>query len=149
MLRRLLLFLFAVALTLPGLGADNASSPRWSEVDVEPTRTSIYIGSVSMTMPTFVRQGGSYSAAYTAKVFPYFFYNEKGTLTVDVADEQLATLTKGTPIEFTGEAVNTDGEHRKVTAKAIPSDATSGRLDVHVFVSKRIQLIFHTKYRFH
>ncbi len=120
----------------------------WSKVDVAPTKTSIYVGSVSLRMPTFVRQGATYSAPYSAKVFPYFFYNEDGTLNVDVTDAQLRSLVDGKQIQFTGTAVTNDGAARKVTARATPKDATTGKLDVHVWVSNRIQLIFHTTYRF-
>ncbi len=151
MLRRPLFVLLAfllVASTIPAETATPAPMIDRTHVDVDPTRTSIYIGSVSMTMPTFVREGATYTAAYTAKVFPYFFYNEKGTLTVTIADEQLDQLAQGKTIEFTGRAFNTEGQERKVTGKATPADAKSGKLDVHVWVSKRIQLIFHTKYRF-
>jgi hypothetical protein len=120
----------------------------WQHVDVAPTKTSIYVGVVSMTMPTFTRGAGTYTATYSAKVFPYFFYNETGTLTVDFSDAQLGDLAAGKPIDITGTAVRTDGATRKVTAKATPSDSRSGKLDVHVHYSKRIELIFHTTYRF-
>lgn len=120
----------------------------WSKVDVAPTKTSIYVGTVSLRMPTFVRQGATFSAPYSAKVFPYFFYNEDGTLTVDVTDEQLRSLAGGQQIKFEGTAVTHDGATRKVTARATPKDATNGKLDVHVWVSNRIQLIFHTTYHF-
>ena len=136
------------ARTEPRPPATKTPETAWSKVEVAPTWTSIYIGTVSMRMPTFVRAGDTFSASYTAKVFPYFFYNEKGTLTVDVTDAQLETLASGKPIDFTGAAMNTDGEKRRVTARATPKDGASGKLDVHVWVSKRIQLIFHTTYRF-
>lgn len=101
-----------------------------------------------MTMPTFERKGGAFVAAYTAKVFPFAFYNEKGVLSVDVSDDQLARLARGETIEFTGRAERTDGAERKVSGKATPADATSGKLKVRVTVSKRVELIFNTTYRF-
>jgi len=129
--------------------AEGGRAPRdWRQVDVATTKTSIYIGTVTMEMPTFTRGAGTYTAPYAAKVFPYFFYNESGTLTVDVTDPQLQDLAAGKPIDFSGTAVRKDGALRRVTAKATPADASHGKLDVHVFVSKRIQLIFHTTYRF-
>lgn len=120
----------------------------YARVDIAPTKTSIYIGSVSMTMPTFVRENGTYSATYAAKVFPYFFYNEKGTLSIDVPDEALRRLERGEPIEFEGRGVNADGEARRVAGRAVPTDAHRGEIKVRVFVSQRIQLIFNTTYRF-
>lgn len=144
---------FSPAVAAPGPGEPApipgvAATARWSRVDVAPTWTSIYIGTVSMRMRTFVRSGDTFSTAYTAKVFPYFFYNEQGTLTVTVTDAQLQALAGGKPIEFAGTAINRDGEPRKVTARATPHSDREGKLDVHVWVSKRIQLIFHTTYQF-
>jgi hypothetical protein len=121
---------------------------RYDRVEIAPTKTSIYIGSVAMTMPAFARKGGVYESTYTAKVFPYFFYNEEGTLSIDVPDEALRRLARGEPIEFTGRAVNSSGAKRHVEGRAVPADATSGKIKVRVFISKRTQLIFNTTYRF-
>ena len=41
-----------------------------------------------------------------------------------------------------------DGAERRLEGTATPTDATSGKLKVRVFVSKRIELIFNTTYRF-
>jgi hypothetical protein len=120
----------------------------YHRVEIAPAKTSIYIGIVSLTMPTFMRQDETYASTYTAKVFPYFFSNEAGKLSIDVSAAQLETLARGEPIEFTGRGVRDDGAERRVEGKATPVDATSGKLKVRVFVSKRIQLIFNTTYRF-
>ena len=128
--------------------AEETDLARFDQVDIAPTKTSIYVGSVTMTMPTFVRTDGVYSAGYHAKVFPYFFYNESGTLFVEISDEQLRQLAAGAPIEFSGHGVSDDGDRRHIEGRAVPADATHGRIKVRVFVSKRIQLIFNTTYRF-
>lgn len=135
----------ALSVSVASAGGDLGA---YARVDIAPTKTSIYIGSVSMTMPTFLRENGTYSAPYSAKVFPYFFSSEKGTLFIDVADEALQRLARGEPIEFEGRGVNTDGEERRVAGRAVPTDARSGEIKVRVFISKRIQLIFNTTYRF-
>lgn len=136
---------FALALATRG-----AESPllAFQRVDIAPTKTSIYIGSVSMTMPTFHRSGITYSSTYVAKVFPYFFESEKGQLSIDLADEDLRRLERGEVVQFTGRGVNTDGEERRIEGRAIPTDARTGKIKVRVFVSKKIQLIFNTTYRF-
>lgn len=148
MVRRFLLRLLCV-LTL-ALAARAAEAPlaTYDRVTIAPTKTSIYIGTVSMTMPTFVRKNGAYESSYAAKVFPYFFSNEKGTLAITLSDESLRKLEKGELVEFSGRAVNTDGEERRVEGKATPADALSGKIKVRVFVSKKIELIFNTTYRF-
>jgi hypothetical protein len=149
MLRRLLalalLFSPALLAQAPATPAPLASFDR---VLIAPTKTSIYIGTVSMTTPPLHRKNGVYETTYTAKVFPYFFSNESGTLAIEITDAQLRQLEKGDPIEFKGQGIRTDGEKRRVEGKATPTDATSGKIKVRVFVSKKIELIFNTTYRF-
>lgn len=121
---------------------------RFDRVDIASTKTSIYIGSITMTMPVFERQNGTYSANYQAKVFPYFFYNEHGRLSITVSNEDLRKLERGEVIQFVGEGISSEGEHRHIEGRAVPADANSGKIKVRVFVSKKIQLIFNTTYRF-
>ncbi len=101
-----------------------------------------------MTLPTFERHSGTYSSTYTAKVFPYFFYNERGSISIDIPDGDLLRLQHGELVEFKGRGVNSDGEERRIEGRAVPADATSGKIKVRVFVSRKIQLIFNTTYRF-
>lgn len=122
--------------------------PDFSKVEIAPTRTSIYIGLVSLTMPDFVRLEGRYESTYAAKVFPYFFSNETGRLGIDFSDAQLERLARGETVEFTGSATNHEQAARRVEGKATPTDALSGKLKVRVFVSPKIELIFNTTYRF-
>ena len=147
MSRRVLSIFAAVVLAMTTHAAE-VPLEHYERVDIAPTKTSIYIGTVSMTLPTMPRTKGVYSASYVAKVFPYFFSSEKGRLSIDISDQMLRQLERGEPVEFKGRAVNTDGEERRVEGKATPDDAKSGKLKVRVFVSKRIELIFNTTYRF-
>jgi hypothetical protein len=157
MLRALLLFSAVLVVVTPGRATDAADAlppaapvdaARYRRVEIAPARTSIYVGFVSMTVPIMVRTGTTYSASYTARVVPYFFYSEKGRLYVDVTDAQLAELAHGNTIEFTGRGVRDDGAERRVTGKASPIDGDSGKIKVRVLVSKHIELIFNTTYRF-
>ena len=120
----------------------------YTRVIVAPAKTSIYLGTVAMTMPPFVRANGGFEAAYTAKVFPFFFYNEAGRLRVEISDASLRQLERGETIEFQGRAVREDGAERRVEGRATPDSRTSGKIKVRVFYSKRIELIFNTTYRF-
>src|SRR5258707_8746018 len=72
----------------------------YETVTVEPAKTSIYLGSVSLVMPPFARAGGTYATTYTAKVFPLFFYNEKGQLWIDFSDADLQLLARGETVNF-------------------------------------------------
>jgi len=149
MLSRLLVAtLGIVLLAARASGADPVPISRYDRADIAPTKTSIYIGSVSMTMPTFVRRQGAFESTYTARVFPYFFYNESGRLSIRISDETLRRLEHGEVIQFEGEGVSSDGQTRHIEGRAIPADAANGKIKVRVFVSKRIQLIFNTTYRF-
>ena len=137
----------ALALALLARG-EEAPLSRYATVTVETAKTSIYVGSVTLTMPVFTRQAGTYATTYAAKVFPYFFYNEKGRLWIDVSDENLRTLERGETVSFTGHARSDGGEERRVEGRAVPADAVSGKIKVRVFVAKRIELIFNATYRF-
>src|SRR5262245_31268300 len=74
--------LIATVLSLDARGAE-APLADYTRVDVAATKTSIYVGSVKLTMPTFVRTNGIYEATFDAKVFPLFFYNQTGRLKID------------------------------------------------------------------
>lgn len=145
-MRRCVVFLLACALAAGLRGA--ATPAAYGRVEVAPTRTSIYVGSVAMTMPPFTRKAGGYESTYTAKVFPFFFYNETGTLRVEFSDDALERLARGETVEFHGRAVNSAGAERRVEGKVTPADAAGGKIKVRVFVSRRIELIFNTTYRF-
>lgn len=149
----------ALALSAAGGRAEGAGATvgtlaplaNFSRVAIEPTKTSIYIGTVSLTMPAFSREAETYRSSYVAKVFPYFFYNEHGTLTISLPNDGLQRLEKGEVVAFSGRARNSAGEERRVEGKATPAVDTagmSGKIKVRVFVSKRVELIFNTTYRF-
>ena len=142
---RALLALFVLA---PVSRGAEAPLSRYATVEIESVKTSIYVGSVTMTMPPLVRKDGAFSSTYNARVFPYFFSSEKGTLSINFSDDELRRLERGETVQFTGRAVNTDGEERRIEGRAVPDNATSGKIKVRVFVSKKIELIFNTKYRF-
>ena len=137
-----------LAFFAPAGRAEEASLDHYASVTVEPAKTSIYIGDVKLTMPAFTRAGGTYASTYEAKVFPYFFYNESGQLWIDFPDQDLLRLQHGETVNFTGHAESSDHEERKVEGRAVPTDAVTGKLKVRVFVSKNIELIFNTTYRF-
>lgn len=120
----------------------------YDHVVIPPAKTSVYVGSVTLTMPDFVRQGGVYESSYAAKVFPYFFSNERGRVYVEIPDPLLEQLARGERIEFKGRGVRDDGVERRIEGTATPADAMSGKLKVRVFVSRKIELIFNTTYRF-
>jgi hypothetical protein len=139
-----------VTLVLTPILLRGAGEPpaRFEHVEVAPTWTSIYIGTVSLKMPVFARTAaGDYESTYAARVFPYFFYNESGRITIRVSAEDLQKLARGENFEFSGRAVNQQGKERRVEGKATPTAAATGKIKVRVFVSPRVELIFNTTYR--
>jgi len=145
--RRLGAYLLLAGLVLQGLRAESLP-PAYQHLSVEDCRTSIYIGSVGLRLGAFEYKDGHYQAFYQAKVIPFIFYNEEGTLSVDFSAEQLARLLAGERVDFSGQGHNRRGEARKITGTASPDGPLSGKIKVRVWVSKNIQLIFNTHYRF-
>jgi hypothetical protein len=114
--------------------------------EIAPASTSIYIGTVKLTVSPMTRHGNAYSSTYTAKVFPYFFYNETGQFRMEVSDADLFRLASGQAIDVVGDALRSDGVDRQVRAHATPSSLADGQVKVRVVISPRLTLIFHTTY---
>jgi hypothetical protein len=142
------LILACTFIALVSANAEELPLSRYASVEIESVKTSIYVGSVTLTTPRLIRKSGAFSSTYQARVFPYFFSSEKGTISINVSDDELRRLERGETVQFTGRAENTDGEERKIEGRAVPANATSGKIKVRVFVSKKIELIFNTTYRF-
>jgi len=140
-------FAALVALISPLRGTEAAANP-YGAVTIDPAKTSIYIGSVSLAMPALIREGSTYVATYQARVFPFFFYGEQGKLWIDFSDADLVQLARGETVQFTGHAQADDGAERRIEGRATRADGMSGKIKVRVFVTKRIELIFNTTYRF-
>lgn len=151
--RRCFLAILALALASDtGRAEEAAKTPLkgYETVEVAASKTSIYLGYVSMTMPTFVRKGEAFESTYVAKVMPFVFYNESGKLSVQFTDEMLRQLERGEAVDFRGLAVREDGAERPVTGRATPAGVGTreGKIKVRVAYSKKIELIFNTTYRF-
>ncbi len=120
----------------------------YNKVTVETSSTSIYIGKVTLIVGTLARKDGYISGDYKAKVFPYWFMGEHGTFRLKASDEDFARIAKGEVVEFSGDAQSSDKEVRKITGRATPADATTGKFKVRIFVTEKIQLIFNSTYKF-
>lgn len=134
-------------LAVGAFGADE-SLARYAHVTVDPAKSSIYIGSVTMAFTPATRKAGVYESVYSAKVFPYFFLNETGKLFLDAPDETLRKLARGEAVDFSGHGISASGTERRFEGRVTPIDATRGKLKVRAFVSKRINLVFDMTYRF-
>ena len=118
----------------------------YSVVKIEAVKTSIYIGTVTMSLTPFLRHEAHFNATYSATVFPYFFYNEQGKISIDVSDQDLMRLSKGETITFSGKGVNDAGQPRLIEGRATATGPAVGKIKVRVYVTKKIALIFNTVY---
>lgn len=142
----MLLRALLLSLLLAAVPALRAAAPAWNRVTVEPIKTSIYVGSVTLVSGTFVRDGENFSTTYEAKVRPWFFWGESGTITIKMPAAELEKLAKGQRAEFTGEGYNQKHKRRTVTGYAQPADATTGKIKVRIAVDG-IELVFNGGYR--
>lgn len=143
------LVLFAVIAVGPGPGraaAPAGSLPSQALVDV--TKTSIYLGSVRLTLTPLPRRDGAFAGDYAAKVVPFFFFSEKGRLSIEFSDDQLRQLERGETVYFKGQARNSAGHERRIEGRAVPEAAgvARGKIKVRVHVGK-VELIFNSSYR--
>lgn len=140
----LLSVLFGAVAAVPGAERAGQGPGR---VIVAPAKTSILVGSVTLTLTDFLPHAGAYEARYAARVFPFSFLNETGVLSVPLSEEDWQNLEQGEAITFRGAGRRTDGAVRLITGRAVPDDAKSGRLKVRVVVARGIELVFDTHYR--
>lgn len=122
-----------------------ATEASFTRATVPSMKTSIYVGSVTLTTGAFARSGDKWSTTYNAKVFPWFPWSEHGDITITVTDADLARLAKGETVEFTGDAKNHKGKPRKVTGRAQPANDHAGKIKVRIHVDD-VELIFNGSY---
>ena len=141
------ILLTALLFTAARAAESAAPAPTLDRVIVPPMKTSIYVGSVTLTTSAFRRDGDKFAATYEAKVFPWFFWSETGGITITVTAADLARLARGETVEFVGDAFNHKNKPRKVTGRAQPADARSGKFKVRIHVDD-VELIFNGPYQF-
>ena len=147
MLRQILCSL--LLLTAVGLARADTSQRigEWDSVTIAPGKTSIYVGSVTLTTGVFRRDGDTFSSTYEAKVRPWFFWSETGRITITLPLADLEKLARGERVEFKGQATNHKGKPRHVTGRADRKDAANGTIKVRIGVDDT-ELIFNSTYRF-
>ena len=148
MMPRLLLCLLLLMGTVAALRASpSPPAGAWDAVSVAPVKTSIYVGSVTLTTGVFQRDGDAFSTTYEAKVWPWFFWSETGRITIRLPYADLEKLARGERVSFTGEATNHKNKPRHVTGHADRGDDASGRIKVRIGVDDT-EIIFNGTYRF-
>ena len=142
MIPRLLPFLLVALAAVSRL----AGAPT-DRIAVDAMKTSIYVGSVTLDLGELQREGDAYRTTYSANVFPWFFWNETGSIRIVVSDADLARLDRGERVEFTGDATNHKGKPRRISGRADRQGASGGRIKVRVDVGD-VELIFNGDFRY-
>ncbi len=145
MRRFLIIAALQLASAAAALGADDVP-PRFDTVDIGPGTASLYIATVTMAFQPFVRHRTVFSSTYSARVFPYFFYSEKGRIWIVVSHENLGRVVRGQPADITGHALSDSGSDRRVEGRVVPTGPDTGTIKVRVFISRRIALTYNTTY---
>jgi hypothetical protein len=136
--------LILLAVVYPAFGKP-ATPTEWNRVDVDSMKTSIYVGSVKLITTSFMREADSYRGTYKAKVFPWAFWNEHGSILITLNDEDRAKLQRGERCAFTGEAQSHKNKARHVTGYADPTSANHGKIKVRIGVDD-VELVFNGTY---
>jgi len=132
-------------LWLSPLFAAPLAQPEWTRVEVGSMKTSIYVGSVTLQTSAFKSEDDQFTATYSAKVFPWIFWNETGRITIKITHEDFLKLKRGERCEFTGEAMNHKNKPRHVTGYADPAGDATGKIKVRIGVDDT-ELIFNGTY---
>ncbi len=125
--------------------ADEDLAP-FNVVAIGEGSASLFTATVTMRMPPFVRHQSVLTSTYSAQVFPYFFFSEKGRISITIPEEDLRKVAIGRPIDFAGKAYNEAGEGRRIEGHAVPTGPGKGRIQVRVYISRRISITYNTTY---
>lgn len=118
-----------------------------SRLIVAPSSSKLAGGTAKLIVGVMSREGSTYIGEYRIRVFPYFFKNEKGRLSIDVSEPALHRMVGGHVTHFAGRATtNGSGLTRRVTARAMPAAKDHGALTFTV-ATENGPLVFNTSYR--
>jgi len=148
MRRHLALLSLAVVLAAGSVPSWAAEPALPAQFELPKMKTSIYIGSVALITGAFTlsADAANYTATYEAKVSPWAWWSEAGSIALTVTPGDYERLLRGETIELAGEAKNGKGKLRQITARAQPTDATSGKIKVRIAAGGST-LIFNSTYR--
>jgi hypothetical protein len=124
------------------------SAPIIGKLFIDPCSTLISGGKANLRIGALSRQAQAYIGDYQFKVSPYFFKNEKGKLSIEVADDTLDKLANGMAVDFTGQATTSgSGKTRRIDGKATPAGNARGTVKLW-FIADNRELVFTTSYHF-
>ncbi len=88
-----------------------AAPPAVRRMHIDPSATQVLVGEAQLSVDPLTRSGDGFNGTYRLEVSPIPVGSESGKFSVNLSDEQLRQLTGGQPVEFTGQAASTSGNH--------------------------------------
>ena len=126
------------------------SAPAGRILMIDPSSMPVGAGKATLTVGALQRADGIYTGDYKLKVVPWFFKNEKGTLSIAVSDKSLAEAGQGKVVTITGTATTSGkgGRTRHIDATATPADINNGTLMLSFTTVGNRKMIFEPAYHF-
>ncbi len=118
---------------------------RYKTIEVKDSKTKIPATRIKLNVASLKRTDYGYSSTYSVKVFPFFFFNEHGSIEITLKEDSIEKIDAGETVSFAGHAVNHRGSKRKITGEAVPGNTNSGDLQIIIRASG-INLTFNTSY---
>jgi len=139
-----------------------ASSWCAAQAEAEPTATnvvgrllllenstmSLKAAKATLIIGPLTRTNGVFVGNFKMKVFPYFFKNDWGRLSIKASDEDMAAFEQGKTVAVTGIATSEkNGSVRPIEIKATPQDRDHGTVCL-CFEAAKQKMTFSPAYHF-
>jgi hypothetical protein len=125
--------------------SNNREPDRFQTVDIKDSKTKIPATRIRLNVAPLNRTDYGYSSTYAVKVFPFFFFNEHGSIEINLDKDCIQRIVAGETVSFAGSAVNHRGSKRKITGEAAPGDSESGDIQI-IIKASGLDLTFNTSY---
>jgi hypothetical protein len=113
---------------------------------IAPCSTPVTGGTASLVIGSLQGNAQTYVGNYELKVFPYFFMNETGSLSMTLPIASARKLDEGIAVAATGQAVTKkNGKTRKVNATLTPTTKDAGAV-TFAFTGEDTKLTFKSTY---
>jgi hypothetical protein len=149
---RIMVFAVVLGAVVAGVLAEDVaarSAPADRVLMIERSFTKVPGGKATLIIGPLRRTNDIFGGQFEMKVVPYFFKNDKGTLSIVITPECFEKASKGLTVDITGTATTAgkNGIVRPINAVATPMDNDHGALKLWFVVDDR-KMVFETKYRF-
>jgi len=130
----------------PGSDFANTAGDPAARFIIAPCSTPVTGGKASLVIGSLQGKAETYVGNYDLKVFPYFFMNETGSLSMTLPTASARKLDQGIAVAATGQAVTKkNGKTRKVNATLTPTTKDAGSV-TFAFTGEDTKLTFKSTY---